>query len=153
MKKFTYTHDESQLAEIFETLKKGRCDECNQFCHMLVPPYMVKHTIMSHTNQETGKVHIREYRTGFIQSCETHTLNGVGAWVPSGTEGVDWKIEDETYFVREKVQGDSKRQFVMKEYKANGRTYRYPSHVMTPVFVWMWVKLETDADPPDTAED
>ena len=143
MEEITYIHDEDKLAELFDNLKRGRCDECNEFCEMLIPPYKVKVTTKTHTNEE-GVVRTRVSKTGFIFNCADHTPNGVNAWVPVGEEGVDWKIEDETYFVRQKVFSHHDRNFVMKEYKSKGRTYRYPSHESTPVFVWMWVKLQDD---------
>jgi hypothetical protein len=143
VEEITYIHDEDKLAELFDNLKRGRCDECNEFCEMLIPPYKVKITKKSHTT-EGGLVLTRESKTGFISNCADHTPNGVNAWVPSGEEGVDWKLEDEIYFVREMVLSHHDKQLVIKEYKDNGRTYRYPSHTLTPVFVWMWVKLQDD---------
>ena len=143
MEEITYIHDEDKLAELFNNLKRGRCDECNEFCEMLIPPYKVKITTKTHTN-ESGTVRTRVFKTGFIRNCADHTPNGVNAWVPPGEEGVDWKIVDETYFIREKVFSHNARKLVMKEYKSKGRTYRYPSHIMTPVFVWMWVEMQDD---------
>ena len=144
MEEITYIHDEKQLTSLFDDLKRGRCDECNEFCEMLIPPYKVKVTTKTHTNDETEVIMTRVSKTGFIRNCADHTPNGVNAWVPVGKEGIGWKIEDETYFVREQVFSHTERVFVIKDYKSKGRIYRYPTHVNTPVFIWMWVKMQND---------
>ena len=141
MEETTYILDEDKLIGLFEDLKRGRCDECNEFCEMLVAPYKVKITRKTHTN-ESGLVLSRESKTGFIRNCQEHTVNGVNDWIPTGQEGIDWKIEDEIYFLREKVLSHHDKKLVMKEYKDEDKTYRFPSHVSTPVFVWRWVKQD-----------
>ena len=141
MEETTYIHDEEQLAQLFDELKRGRCDECNEFTHMLIPPYKVKVKRTKTINEETLEVKYRTYRTGFITNCQAHTVNGVGSR-PSGVEGDDWIVIDETYFIRQRQIDRYQTTTEIKTYRDNGKSYRYPSRVTRPVYVFVWVKWE-----------
>ena len=140
-----YIYDEDKLADLFENLKRGRCDECNRFADMLIPPYKVKQVKKAFFDKEGKIVRTRIYQTGFIRNCAEHTPytpwdpNRKEEERPEGEEGIDWKIIDSVYYVRTKVFSHNQKDFVLKEYRNKGKTYRYPSHKITPVFKITWV--------------
>ncbi|MAH08063.1 MAG: hypothetical protein CL961_00140 [Euryarchaeota archaeon] len=106
-----YITNKEDLMSHFENLKHGRCDECNKFCALIVPPYMVKITTKSRVD-EIGNRFVRRSITGFIKACADHipiepyaeNPPPVELNRPEGIEGIDWKFEDSQYWVREKVQ-------------------------------------------------
>ena len=140
-----YIYDEDELAVIFESLKRGRCDECNRFADMLKPPYKAKEVKKATFDKDGNITRLRVYQTGFIRNCADHTPytpwdpNREKEVRPEGEEGIDWKIIESVYYIRDKVFSHYEKTFVLKQYKRKGKIYRYPSHKITPVFKITWV--------------